>query len=240
MGREDANMPDEDLIDDFYRCREESFETLYRRYYPMLVAYFRRFGLYEDAEDLAEETFLKIVRSKDTGNGRFDPRRGNSFKAWLFVIAINVALDHRRRHRVQVVQECDEEDGSSIFEEIPSGEPTPQEILAAEEFSAPVLDCLQKLTPREREVLLMADVVGLTLPEIASALGISYGRAANALSAGRRKMRVCLQQKGYRFIKQGSAIELGARIVLVFSEENEMLIYISEPPQEDLSEEGEK
>jgi RNA polymerase sigma-70 factor (ECF subfamily) len=73
---------------------ERSFEELYLRYFRMIVLFQQRDWRlinWQDAEDLAETTFLKVIQSKN----QFDAKR--SFKAWLFTIAMNVKVDFLRK-----------------------------------------------------------------------------------------------------------------------------------------------
>src|SRR5438105_2709287 len=85
-----TELADEDLVDRYYGCDDAAFAELHRRYWPRLVVFFRRFVSAADAEDLAQETLLRLARTKRTGGGRFDRARGTAFAAWLFRIAHNV------------------------------------------------------------------------------------------------------------------------------------------------------
>ena len=71
---------------------ERAFAELFELYAPMLERYFVRHGKRSaDAEDLTQETFLRLVRS------RADFRPGEALRPWLFTIARNVCHDHGRR-----------------------------------------------------------------------------------------------------------------------------------------------
>jgi RNA polymerase sigma-70 factor (ECF subfamily) len=80
-----------------YSVVEPPFESLYACYAPMLIRYLARLtGSYETAEDLAQETFLKVSRHGEQLAAAEKP------EAWLFRIATNTAYDafRRQRHRV--------------------------------------------------------------------------------------------------------------------------------------------
>ena len=131
--------------------------------------------LLEDADALAEETFLRVARTKAKGEGRFDPSEC-SFKTWLYRIARNRAIDHWRRQQrdIRVAEGAGEgeEQGQSPVEQVPSADPTPEELLVAQTFSEPVHACLAGRTLLPREVLLLTDVEGFGLSEIAVMLEV--------------------------------------------------------------------
>jgi RNA polymerase sigma-70 factor, ECF subfamily len=80
-----------------YSVIEPPFESLYASYAPMVIRYLERLtGSYEMAEDLAQETFLKVSRHREQLAAAEKP------EAWLFRIATNTAYDEfrRQRHRV--------------------------------------------------------------------------------------------------------------------------------------------
>ena len=90
---EDAELIRRSLTGDQRACRD-----LVRRYqrqvYSVLLRVVRRS---EDAEDLTQETFVRMFRALD----RYDPER--PFTAWLFTIATRIGIDHLRRRRIQTM-----------------------------------------------------------------------------------------------------------------------------------------
>jgi RNA polymerase sigma-70 factor (ECF subfamily) len=222
-------MSDEALMAAYYACDDAALEELHRRYYLRLVAYLSRFVSPEDAEDLAEETFYRVARTKATGKSKFDPSKAR-FTTWLYNIANNLLKDYRRRQRGEVEVEAEEvEEKEPAIEQIPSEAPKPEELQEAQEFSDPVHECLAELSDAHREVLLL-DIQGFELPEIAETLGIPYGTAGSRLSIARSRMRACLERKGYQFIPRGSELPPGTRIVMRF--QDELLVYVGGASQE--------
>jgi RNA polymerase sigma-70 factor (ECF subfamily) len=211
-------MSDEDLTDAYYGCDDQAFAELYRRYFPALVAFLRRQGVSrEDAEDLAEETFLRVIRTKGTGRGRFDRSR-SSFRTWLFIIARNALWDHWRRQGIQPHFETEREGEAPPVEEVPSDESGPAEALEDEAFSELVHDCLGELPAGHREVLLLS-IRGFKLREIAQILQIPSGTAGRWRSEARQRIRECLIRKGCRVVPGGSELPPGTSIVLRFADE---------------------
>ncbi len=218
---------DEDLIEAYYAGNGEAFGKLYERYYCELFMYFNKFVPQEEAEDLAEETFFQVVRTEVTGMGRFDRSRG-CFKPWLYSIAhnmlCNMLKNHLRRQQHEVrfeeIETIEEGEGEeSVVEQFPAEEPSPEELLEAQELSEPVKECLNELPPELREVLILAYIEGLELREIAEMLGITYGTAGRRLHQARQQMRRCLEGKGYCFIPRGIELPPGAQIVMTFRDE---------------------
>ena len=70
---------------------QQDFPALYREYYPKIVGYLRRLVGDAEAEDVAQEAFVKISRSLDGFRGE------SQLSTWIYRIATNTALDHLRR-----------------------------------------------------------------------------------------------------------------------------------------------
>lgn len=199
-------LSDEELIARYYRCQDEALEVLHDRYYPRLVAFLSKQGgvSKEDAEDLAEVVFYRIVRTKKTGQGRYDPQQSASFKTWLFRIAVNLLNDFRSRKKLPVISFDDlkagEEAGAGEpFEErLPDEAPTPEEVVLREAEKQAVRECLQTLPPRERLALtLWLEMDGkMKLADLAEILGCSVPTAWRVLQRALRLMGECLAGKG--------------------------------------------
>jgi RNA polymerase sigma-70 factor (ECF subfamily) len=222
MGQ-DTDSADEDLIDRYYGCDEAAFTELTAHYRQRLVVFFRRAVSAEDAEDLAQETLLCVARTKQTGKGRYDYTRKTRFETWLFSIAVNrlrTFWRNQRRRRKTVGLEVE------AAEQAVAGDPAPCEWQGdQEDFSEAVRACLEALTPRLCESILL-DIRGFDLTEVADTiLGIPYGTAGSRLHNARQQMTTCLLGKGYRLIPRTSPVPEGARILLVFPDE--LLIYVA-------------
>ena len=90
------------IMQAYIRGEERAFEALFRKYAPVLTGYFLRRGLHaSDAQDLVQQTFLQLHRSRD------QYRAGESVRPWLFTIARNVSRDHGRRRQRRPETFCD-------------------------------------------------------------------------------------------------------------------------------------
>lgn len=135
-----------------------ALETLFERHYLMVyrMAY-RWSGVKEDAEDIAQETFVKLVRKLHTF------RQKSSFKTWLYRIATNTARDFGRRHSPRRSRE--EEYDDRRREHNPGTRPVHG--LAA----ARLREALKGLSAGQREAVLLVFGEGLSHREASLVLG---------------------------------------------------------------------
>jgi RNA polymerase sigma factor (sigma-70 family) len=141
-----------------------TFDALYRANADDVFAYVM--SLLRDrgaAEDATMAAFERALRRHPT----FDPRRGSE-RAWLFGIARNAALDELRRRRRTVPTADEPADRSAV----PGPDPIER---------AAVRAALAELDSRDRELVMLRFVAGLSHSEIAGVLGISPGNAATRL-----------------------------------------------------------
>ena len=138
-------------------------------------------GNREDARDAAQEVFLRVFRHFH----RFDPQR--EFGPWLYRVAVNVCRDvHRRRARMPAAP-LDDLDPAVL------ARPADQEkhADAADRLRA-IRDALRLLSAREREVVVLRDVEGLSTAEVARTLGCMEITVRSHLSRGRLKLQAAL------------------------------------------------
>src|SRR5208283_931979 len=128
-----------------------------------------------DAEDAVQETFLRVVRHRDTLNEVRDHR------VWLIRIVWNIVLDRKRR--VKTRPETD--DVAELARVLPSTGLSAEELAAAAQHHAYVLGCVEKLPEKEREVLMLSAFEELTSVEIAEALGITESSVRSRLFRAR-------------------------------------------------------
>src|SRR6266513_4641776 len=92
------NLPDADVVALAQQGRDAAFRELIRRYErPVFSLIFRMVRDRELAEDLAQDTFIKVLNHIDRYRPEF------KLSSWLFKIANNVAIDHLRRRQLDTV-----------------------------------------------------------------------------------------------------------------------------------------
>ncbi|WP_405859601.1 sigma-70 family RNA polymerase sigma factor [Streptomyces sp. NBC_01515] len=160
---------------------------------------YRMTGSYDDAEDLVQETFLRAWRARDTFEGRAGAR------TWLYRIATNACLDFQRRtarrpKRYEPLPGMNHGGGEPPAritwlqpypdDELPSAEEQPEAAAVSRETLELVfLAAVQHLPPRQRAVLVLRDVLGLTAVETGEALGMTVASVNSALQRARPTLR---------------------------------------------------
>jgi RNA polymerase sigma-70 factor (ECF subfamily) len=136
-------------------------------------------GRAHDAEDLAQETFLRAWRSRHT----FQPE--TNAKAWLLRILHNVHVDRFRagRRMVPVVSELD---GPGSAFAMPD---TPESLVLAGFMETEVFEALRGLPERFRTCLILADLHGRSHAEIAKGLGVPPGTVMSRLFRARHRLQ---------------------------------------------------
>jgi RNA polymerase sigma-70 factor (ECF subfamily) len=161
---------------------EAAFARLVHRYEKPLFNYARRMlGNGPDAEDVFQETFLRIHLHRK----RF--RDGSPFKPWMYRIATNLCKDRlrsRTRHR-QVSLEAPVSTGANaatIGDGLAAKDAQPDATAGAHELAARLEAALETLNVKHRSVFLMARYEGLTYEEISGSLGIPVGTVKSRMS----------------------------------------------------------
>lgn len=135
-----------------------------------------------DLEDLAHEVFVTVHRLLP----EYDPAR--PLRPWLFGIAFRVASDYRRRARFS--REVPREQEREVASEAPGAD----DQMAAEQARRLVIEALQELDLDRRAVVVMHDIDGAPVPEIADALSIPLNTAYSRLRLGRAQLRAAVRR----------------------------------------------
>lgn len=148
-----------------------AFGPLYEQYSVIIFHYcLRRVGNREVAADATSIVFAKAIAALP--KFRPDPKRqGSTFRAWLFTIAHNVVIDHRRRDRSELSLDTSAENGLQIAD-LADADSTPEEHALLGETIRTVRQLLDTLPDRQRAVTELR-LSGLSGAEIAGTLGIS-------------------------------------------------------------------
>jgi RNA polymerase sigma-70 factor (ECF subfamily) len=188
-----ASPSDDELVDRAVGGEDQAFEELVIRYqdrvYNLLL---RMTGSGEDAEDLAQETFLKAYRAL----GSF--RRGSKFYTWLFRIAVNAGYSrgrkHARRQRVEGVSldapanPGHGDEPTTWGERMADATTGPSEEVERRQLRERVQQGLAQLDDDYRAVILLRDMEGLDYGAISDALNISYAAVKSRLHRARLEL----------------------------------------------------
>lgn len=147
------------------RGDEQAAGLLFDHYYPRVFRYARgKLGRDVDAEDVAAETFARVLRGLDKFRWK-----GAGFEAWLFRIAANLIVDTHRHSGRETVE-------APAEQETPSGDLPETLVLRAETVGA-LRTMLDNLAPDQREVILLRFAANLDTAEV----GQVMDRNANAV-----------------------------------------------------------
>ena len=171
-----------------------AFHTLVERHRPMVYRVAYQFaGNHHDADDIAQEVFIKVFQSL----ARF--RRDAQFTSWLYRIAMNACIDHRRRQTPHLVHR-ETGDQDLVLESAAAADPDPEDCAAGAELGLALQAAIDKLPPRQRLIFVMRHHEGLKLHEIASALGLQDGTVKRQLHSAVHRLRRVLATHGARMI----------------------------------------
>jgi RNA polymerase sigma-70 factor, ECF subfamily len=138
---------------------------------------YRLSGNQHDAEDLTQETFIRVFRSVQN----YQP---GTFEGWLHRITTNLFLDMvRRRGRIRM--EALPED----YDRVPADEPNPEQIYHDSRLGADLQAALDSLPPEFRAAVVLCDIEGLSYEEIGATLGVKLGTVRSRIHRGRQALR---------------------------------------------------
>lgn len=177
---EAATHPYEETMDNLVRLYSA---TLYRVAYSAL----RNSA---DAEDVVQESFLRVVRNFHKFSQIENPR------VWLIRIAWNLALDHRRKKKTHPQGEGIEE----FARILPSAGLSAEERIAAAEHHASIMACVDQLPAKERQVLILFAIEELGSVEIAKVLHVSESSVRSRLYRARNLMGAMLGHQRERIV----------------------------------------
>jgi RNA polymerase sigma-70 factor, ECF subfamily len=145
----DELPPDSELVEEVLDGSEAALKQLVDRHLPAVYTFCLRYtGSPEDAQDAAQETFLKAWKSL----GRFD--RSKSLRTWLFAIAKNSATDLMRKRKSVPFSKFDSTDESNVLTDtLADPEPLPDEIFESRSLATEVQTALSELSARDQTIL---------------------------------------------------------------------------------------
>ena len=144
---------------------------------------FRLSGNQHDAEDLTQETFMRVFRNVK----QYQP---GTFEGWLHRITTNLFLD-MVRHRAKIRMEALPED----YERVPGTDMTPEDAYSVTNLDPALQQALDELKPEFRVAVVLCDVVGMSYEEIGETLGVKMGTVRSRIHRGRAQMRESLEKQ---------------------------------------------
>ena len=166
---------------------DAALNNLMERYStPVFHFLFRMLGNEDDANDLAQETFVRVYQHRV----RF--RSDAKFSTWLFAIATNLARNHHRwrsRHPTVSLDVPDDNTGQSLGDRLPATGSSPENSLLAEERSAAVRAAVASLPEDMREAIVLCEWEDLAMVDAAKILNTTSKAIENHLYRARKILR---------------------------------------------------
>lgn len=188
MSKDNHKYTDEELIARFQNGDEYAFDEIVHRYKDRLLNFIFRFlGQMDEAEDIVQDTFLKVYKNK---NAYENIAR---FSTWIYTIAGNLAkteLRKRKRRRMFSIS------GKGIDEkeyELRSGDRTPEEETDSVFNEKIIQGAIEKLHEKFRTVIILRDIQELSYDEISNIIGVPLGTVKSRVNRARLKLQEMLK-----------------------------------------------
>lgn len=189
-----ANLPDADVVLLAQQGRDAAFRELLRRYErPVFSLVFRMVRDRDTAEDLAQESFIKVLNNIDRYRPEF------KFSSWLFKIANNVAIDHLRKRTVDTVSlegsryATTTAEAESTAIPVASKDQSALEEMESKELGGAIEKAVAALRPEYRACILLRHVEDRSYEEIAATLDLPLGTVKTYIHRARHELRKALE-----------------------------------------------
>jgi RNA polymerase sigma-70 factor (ECF subfamily) len=188
-----AGLSDPAVVVEARKGSEAAYRELLTRYErPVFSLIFRMVRDRETAEDLAQETFIKVLNNLD----RYSPEF--KFSSWLFKIANNLTIDHLRRRRVDTISiegapdAVTAESARATSIAVASISESPLEELESRELGTAIERAIGKLRPEYRACIMLRHVEDKSYEEIAEIVKLPLGTVKTYIHRARHELRTAL------------------------------------------------
>ncbi len=188
------NLPDADVARLAQQGREAAFRELVRRYErPVFSLVFRMVRDSAVAEDLAQDTFIKVLNHVDKYRPEF------KFSSWLFKIANNVAIDHLRRRQLDTISMDGSPNAATAADveatsfDIADKSESALEAMEAKELGSAIEQAIGALRPEYRACIMLRHVEDRSYEEIAATLDLPLGTVKTYIHRARHQLREALE-----------------------------------------------
>jgi RNA polymerase sigma-70 factor (ECF subfamily) len=193
---ESINIDDSVLVQQSQTGDTQAMERLILKYQGRIYnVILKMCGNPDDAAELAQETFVKVIESIDKFKGR------SSFYTWLFRIAVNLTLNHCQRSARTATRSLDAEEtepegrAQQLLKDLLSDESAvdPAVLAQSRELCELAKRSLLTLEEPQRAVVVLRDIEGMDYAQIADVLNIELGTVRSRLSRARSNLREILE-----------------------------------------------
>lgn len=182
-------LTDEDLMLHLKRGHLDAFEVLAKRHQSKLVNFLNRFvGNMATAEDLCQQTLLKVYRARDKFSGK------GKFSTWMFAIGANTARDYLRKVKRKPTISLDAPVGedANLIDFFKSPEKNSGEILESAEMAQVVRMAVDSLPKHQRMAIILSHYHNMNYYEIAKVLKCSRGTVKSRVFRAKARLKELL------------------------------------------------
>jgi len=184
-------LSDNELISKFVRGDQASLEVLINRYRKQVYSYIVLLVKNQHlAEDIFQDTFMKVIRSLHEGKYREDGK----FLAWVVRIAHNLVIDHYRREK-QLNAVSNQEFGHDLFNSRKLSSKTIEDQIIHDQIEEDVRNLVDYLPEDQKEVLILRHYCGLSFKEIADQTNVSINTALGRMRYALINLRKLIKEK---------------------------------------------
>ncbi|MBD7965939.1 MAG: RNA polymerase sigma factor SigW [Bacillota bacterium] len=169
---------------------QEAFEGIVDLFKDKIYRHcFRMVGNGHEAEDLAQETFLRAYRNISKYNSEY------KFSTWIFRIATNLCIDRLRKKKPDYYLDAEVPgtDGATMYSQLSSEEPLPEEVVTENEEWNELQAEIMKLPEKYRTAILLKYVEDLSLEEISKIMDIPVPTVKTRIHRGREALKKVFQ-----------------------------------------------
>ncbi|MBN1393030.1 MAG: sigma-70 family RNA polymerase sigma factor [Sedimentisphaerales bacterium] len=172
-------------------------DRLIRKYQNRIYnAIYRICANHDDAAELTQDTFVKIIENIDKFEGK------SSFYTWAFRIGVNLTLNYCQRNAKMAFKRLDAEDNEGeapnggVLKKLLTDDRLPQPAVVAQnkELCRLVVKAMMKLDEQQRAVIVLRDIEGMNYAQIADVLDIELGTVRSRLSRARASLREIMER----------------------------------------------
>lgn len=169
---------------------QEAFEGIVDLFKDKIYRHcYRMVGNGHEAEDLAQETFLRAYRNISKYNNEF------KFSTWIFRIATNLCIDRLRKKKPDYYLDAEVPgtDGATMYSQLSSEEPLPEEVVTENERWNELQEEIMKLPEKYRTAIVLKYVEDLSLEEISHIMDIPVPTVKTRIHRGRETLKKVFQ-----------------------------------------------
>src|SRR6476620_6852860 len=190
-----SGLTDPAVVELARKGSEAAYRELLTRYErPVFSLVFRMVRDREMAEDLAQETFIKVLNNLD----RYSPEF--KFSSWLFKIANNLTIDHLRRRRLDTISiegapdAVTAESAKATSISVVAGDESPLAELESRELGQSIERAIARLRPEYRACIMLRHVEDKSYEEIAEIVKLPLGTVKTYIHRARHELRAALDE----------------------------------------------